>query len=150
MTGDDQSRFCGQCEKQVYNFSKMSQDAISELITEKRGGLCARFYQRKDGTVLLENCPVGADRIVRRIKFMVCSAAALFTVAAGALFVHARSINRAQTQSRIELIWDEAAGKIKGMLGIQQPPALLMGEICVIPPRTTSAVTVTNGNTSSQ
>ena len=52
MTGDDRARFCGQCQKHVYNFSGLSSDEIVALIRDRQGRLCARFYQRADGTML--------------------------------------------------------------------------------------------------
>lgn len=37
MTGDDRSRFCGQCRKHVYNLSAMTADQAVSLIREKEG-----------------------------------------------------------------------------------------------------------------
>jgi len=44
-TGDDKSRFCGQCRTHVYNFSAMSADEAAELIRREGGKLCGRFYR---------------------------------------------------------------------------------------------------------
>ena len=63
MTGDDRSRFCTQCEKNVYQLSGMTAEDIATLVLEKEGALCARFYQRPDGTMLTADCPVGVARI---------------------------------------------------------------------------------------
>lgn len=66
MTGDEQSRFCEKCAKNVYNLSAMTTEQAENLIREKEGDLCVRYYQRKDGTVLTADCPVGVRR--KRVK----------------------------------------------------------------------------------
>jgi len=71
MTGDDRTRFCDLCRKNVYNLSDMSRreaEALVRVAGEQR--TCIRFYRRPDGTVLTENCPIGLralrDAVVRR------------------------------------------------------------------------------------
>lgn len=63
MSGDEKARFCGDCKKHVYNLSEMSKKEAEALILEKEGKLCVRFYRRKDGTVLTDDCPVGLKAI---------------------------------------------------------------------------------------
>ena len=79
--GDEQSRFCLHCQKHVYNLSAMTESAALSLIEQKEGKLCARFYRRADGTLLTSNCPVGHQRILTHLKVVLCSLAALITVA---------------------------------------------------------------------
>jgi hypothetical protein len=62
MAGDDRSRFCGQCSKNVFNFSAMTRAEVETLIREKEGRLCGRFFQRADGRMLTADCPVGVQR----------------------------------------------------------------------------------------
>ena len=62
MAGDDKSRFCGKCEKNVYNLSAMSREEAELLMLDREGDLCVRLYKRKDGTVLTADCPVGVRR----------------------------------------------------------------------------------------
>ncbi len=83
MVGDDRSRFCGQCKLNVYNFASMTQNEIEQLILHKEGRLCARLYQRCDGTVLVRDCPIGLAAIRRRAAWMVSRIAAALMVAAG-------------------------------------------------------------------
>ncbi|MGZ3438637.1 MAG: hypothetical protein ACXVDD_03950, partial [Polyangia bacterium] len=52
MAGDERVRFCGKCEKNVYNLSAMTREAGEALVREKEGRMCVRMYQRADGTVL--------------------------------------------------------------------------------------------------
>lgn len=66
MTGDDAVRFCGTCEKQVYNLTGMSTDQVEALLASPAGRPCVRFFQRADGTILTADCPVGARRVRRR------------------------------------------------------------------------------------
>ena len=62
MKGDDKSRFCGKCEKNVYNLSAMTREEAELVMLEREGELCVRLYRRKDGTVLTQDCPVGVQR----------------------------------------------------------------------------------------
>ena len=66
MKGDDRVRFCGGCEKNVYNLSAMAREEAESLLRAKEGNLCARLYRRADGTVVTADCPVGAKRVRRR------------------------------------------------------------------------------------
>jgi len=140
MAGDERSRSCSQCDKRVYNFSKMSPEEISQFILDRNGHACVRFYQRTDGTMLLENCPVGTERLIRRVKIGVCSTIALFVFGMAALLANIKQQSRTEAVSRVELLWDDALWEIKGWLGIQRP-GLVMGIMCVSPAQTTNAPT---------
>lgn len=63
MTGDDKSRFCGQCRLNVYNFSAMSDIEIEALWQSKGTNMCVQFYRRDDGTILTDNCPIGLKHL---------------------------------------------------------------------------------------
>src|SRR3974377_2446301 len=78
MGGDDRVRFCDQCRKNVYNLSAMTAAEATALLQDKKGKLCARIYQRADGSILTEDCPVGIARQWRRVKTF--AGAALGTV----------------------------------------------------------------------
>jgi hypothetical protein len=85
MQGDAQVRFCSLCSKNVYNISALSRAEAENLIrSSKEGRLCVRFYQRSDGTVLTDNCPVGLRSIRRRLKWMASGVAALLAFGAAA------------------------------------------------------------------
>jgi hypothetical protein len=74
MQGDDTKRYCGICEKHVYNLSAMSEvQAAAFVQTEKQA--CVRFYQRVDGTVLTQDCPVGVKKRTRRNRVVAAVAA---------------------------------------------------------------------------
>ena len=55
MQGDDASRFCQQCEKNVYNFAEMSTEEIAALL-QREAKVCGRLYRRADGTIMTRDC----------------------------------------------------------------------------------------------
>lgn len=67
MTGNDRARFCGSCDRHVYNIIGLSRPEIESLVENTEGRLCVRMYQRADATVLSEDCPVGLRLIRKRI-----------------------------------------------------------------------------------
>jgi len=84
MTGDDRTRYCGECKKNVYNLSGMTRDEAEALLIERNGDLCVRYFQRNDGTILLADCPVGVKRRRRRRLVAAGTAALIAGAAAGA------------------------------------------------------------------
>ncbi len=85
MVGDERVRFCGSCEKNVYNLSAMAGDEAEKLLATHEGSLCVRLYQRADGTVLTNDCPVGVRK--KRVKRLLVVAAGTGALAAAA-FAH--------------------------------------------------------------
>ncbi len=93
MTGDDRTRHCDACRKDVYNLSGMTREEAEALILERNGELCVRYYQRADGTILLADCTVGVQR-KRSQRRTAARAAALVAgglAAAGGMALHARA-----------------------------------------------------------
>ena len=68
MYGNERVRFCEQCQLNVYNLSEMSRAEAEELIGRAEDRLCVRYYKRKDGSILTQNCPVGLRRLKRRLS----------------------------------------------------------------------------------
>src|ERR1044071_6893915 len=93
MTGDDRTRHCGACDKDVYNLSGMTREEAEALIVERNGELCVRYYQRADGTILLADCTVGVrrKRDQRRTATRAAALVAGGLAAAGAMALHARA-----------------------------------------------------------
>ncbi len=81
MSGDERARFCKLCSKHVYNLSDMSRTEAEALVQQKEGKVCVRFYQRADGTVLTDNCPVGLRAARDRMRWIGSGIAALFAFA---------------------------------------------------------------------
>ncbi len=89
MSGDERARFCGQCQKHVYNIASMTAEEAETFLRGAAGDACLRIYRRADGTVLTADCPVGARR--RRRRRAVTSLVGGGLVAAGALVAFAKS-----------------------------------------------------------
>ena len=81
MVGDRRVRACTHCKQNVFNLSAMARADAEELIREKQGNLCARYYQRQDGTILLADCAVG---IAQKKKRRVIAAGAAMLLAGSA------------------------------------------------------------------
>jgi len=96
MVGDEHVRFCGQCEKNVYNLSSLSRDEAEALLVAKEGKICARIFRREDGTVLTEDCPVGAKRRRRR--------RATLAAVGGGLMAAAAALGARETRGKVEAI----------------------------------------------
>jgi len=67
MVGSERVRFCGQCNRHVYNLSGISKTAAEALLASTEDRLCIRYYRRADGTILTQNCPVGLRAIKRKV-----------------------------------------------------------------------------------
>lgn len=84
MVGDERVRFCGSCQKNVYNLSGMRREEATALIKDRTGEICVRMYRRADGTVLTADCPVGATKKnVRRLAVLATGGGALALAGAG-------------------------------------------------------------------
>lgn len=91
VAADDgaRARFCGSCEKNVYDLSAMTRSDAMALIERHEGRCCVRFYQRTDGTVLTEDCPVGVRAALKRAerRALMAAAAGVGAVAAFVAFI---------------------------------------------------------------
>lgn len=143
MLGDDRARFCAQCEKHVYNLSELSAVQATTLIQEKEGQLCARFYQRADGTILTADCPVGAGRVHKRVKRLAGAAAALVAVSFAAPVAVTEASDAPEIRPKLFQAWDRAVVTAKTWLGLQPsaPPLMIMGEISIGPNNRTPKAT---------
>jgi len=88
MLGDERVRFCLGCEKNVYNLSSMQRDDAEALLRERLGNdLCVRFYQRADGTILTQDCPVGVTKKRRKKLALAVAGAGAMAAAAATMFL---------------------------------------------------------------
>lgn len=134
MSGDERVRFCGKCEKNVYNLSAMSRLEAEALVREKEGRMCVRFFQRPDGTMLTQDCPVGVRNAQWRNRvwrsFSTAAAAAglafgLFGGRANADLCVKGNKNTTGTQRPV-------VGHVaQGGVAIQPPVEKLMGKIAM-------------------
>lgn len=65
LVGDGRRRYCEHCDKNVYDFSKMTATEAVALLSTLRGRVCARIAWRPDGTVLTEE-PLPVLPVLRR------------------------------------------------------------------------------------
>jgi hypothetical protein len=79
MTGDDRVRACAKCDKNVFNLSALTREEAEQLLIEKNGKLCVRYYQRSDGTILTADCAIGV-RNRRRRRWVAAGLGALAAV----------------------------------------------------------------------
>jgi hypothetical protein len=89
MYGNERVRFCGQCSQYVYNLSAMTKEQAEDLILRHEGRLCVRFYKRKDGTIISNNCPVGLRALKAKYtstKATILKAAMMFLAYLGVLW----------------------------------------------------------------
>lgn len=89
MTGNDRQKFCGSCQKNVYNLSGMTKDEAENLLLNAEGRLCVRFYKRADGTILTQDCPVGWAAFKRRVSRGAAAFASLMFGILGGLGINA-------------------------------------------------------------
>ena len=72
----------------------MTREQAEALIIARAGDLCARYYQRSDGTILLQDCEVGIAQ-KRKRKLIAAGAAGLLAMGgAAAWFVKSRRIEQ--------------------------------------------------------
>jgi hypothetical protein len=116
---------------------------VADLIRSKEGKLCGRFYRRRDGTILIGNCPVGAAKYLFRVKAFLGTSAALVLTATAALVGRGETTHRPKgpfAQKCDNILWT-----VKGWLGLNPKPRV-MGEIYVSPPPTPSPGTKPSAN----
>ena len=83
MVGTACVRYCTSCGHNVYNLSAMSREEAEALIVQKEGRLCVRFFQREDGKLLTQDCPVGLRTWRRRVRAVVTFAVGLLLMTFG-------------------------------------------------------------------
>jgi hypothetical protein len=145
MKGDDRVRFCGLCEKNVFNLAGMTRREATELVTKTEGSVCVRMYRRADGTVLTSDCPVGVRAALRRARREVLLAAATSVAAVTALIAFLGGSFTKKSCEQLEgvraTIVDEAEQvpvpqQITGAVPAPLPPSteVMMGDVATITP----------------
>lgn len=137
MTGDERSRFCGECKLRVYNISSMTADDAAALIEREQGHLCVRLFQRADGTVMTQDCPVG----LRRIRQKAVHAASRVAAAVVMLITGGLAVATGTRDARVPKLRDmQPFATIRGwLIPVSAPPPqmmgrMIMGDVCIPPP----------------
>jgi len=130
MTGDDRARFCGQCQKNVYNLSAMTRTQIETLIREKEGKFCGRFYRRADGRLLTADCPLRLRRMRERLAGLGGALCAFLLSVAGC---SPRQTNSTGGEVRGQVLMGDVALPALPVPSPATNPPVLLGEISVAP-----------------
>ena len=109
MTGDDQVRFCEQCKLNVYNLSAMTRAAATDLVKEREGRTCVRFYRRRDGRVVTRECAQSKHGFFRKVAAGIAATFSFLTLSGCALHQGACQPVRDE-QSSTDVRGDDAAG----------------------------------------
>ena len=88
MIGSERMRFCGQCNLNVYNLSEMTRDEAEAIIAANEGRLCVRFYRRRDGSIITQDCPVGLRAVQQRLSYMMKAVVAVVLTFLASLGIH--------------------------------------------------------------
>ena len=130
MYGNERVRFCGECQLNVYNLSEMLRADAERLIAHAEGRVCVRYYQRKDGSIITQNCPVGLRALKRRVtKIATAISSVLLSFLAGAGIDGLR--NRFDLFGHRTTMGDMV---MTGMMVPEKRLPLVMGVISVEPP----------------
>lgn len=83
MEGGDRVRHCSQCDKNVYNLTDMTRSEANEFLVLTAHSACVNFYKRADGTVIVDNCPVGLRRLRAHYRRVAAAVATVISLAQG-------------------------------------------------------------------
>lgn len=120
MVGDDRVRHCASCDKDVFNLSSMTRDQAEALVLAKAGNLCARYYQRKDGTILLADCAVGIAQ--KRKRRVIAAGAAMLLAGGGAAAWLAKRSQPQETMGSVGFDETESVGTRVLAQELEPPP----------------------------
>lgn len=77
MAGDANVRHCSRCDKSVFNLSAMTLAEVHELVQKTGNKFCKKYYLRADGTLMLDDCPVGLRAARTRVAKVAFTAVSL-------------------------------------------------------------------------
>lgn len=151
-TDGERARFCGACDKNVYDLSSMTRADALALIERHEGRCCVRYYQRADGTVLTEDCPVGVRALLKRAerRALLTAAASVGAVAAFVAFLlghtHRATCSLQDLETRIEqrietipvprpLMGAPPPPRVDEPAVVEAPPEPVMGKVATPRPQ---------------
>lgn len=123
MLGDDRVRFCLGCEKNVYNLSSLPREDAEALLRARMGGeMCVRFFERADGTILTQDCPVGVKKKQRRKLALAVAGAGVMAAAAATMFFRTTQGKRALPGGDVRMGEMTAFEPPVAPTGVEVPP----------------------------
>jgi hypothetical protein len=88
MPGDERARHCASCDKHIFDLTAMSPDQAATVLHEQDGQICARVFERADGTLVISDCqalpppaPGPWQFRIRTIMGLIAGCAVLFGIA---------------------------------------------------------------------
>lgn len=68
MVGDDKIRYCGYCEKDVFNLTMMTRPEIETLLASQMSGrkICGQMRRRPDGKLVTADCVTVKEQLAGR------------------------------------------------------------------------------------
>lgn len=135
MTGDEQVRHCKLCEKNVYNLSNIPEQDALNIIKEHNGNLCGRLYLRKDGTVIVNDCPVGFGQVATNGGRLLVTVGAVVILFFGSWVALASTSSGGSVSHR----WEDFVSSLRSWFGLP-PTSCITGMMkCPAPPPITIA-----------
>ncbi|MEY2878898.1 MAG: hypothetical protein RLZZ15_1278 [Verrucomicrobiota bacterium] len=146
MSGDEKSRYCSRCSRQVVNLSELTATERAALLASaKPGELCVSYYRRLSGEFVSAETPLAPDERRSVVQFgaaaLAVGAAAVavvtFATADATRAVRTETANLvARTHAEITERTTEAVRSLTDRVGLTQPQPkvmMLMG-VMVCPP----------------
>lgn len=141
MTGDERVRHCDRCDLDVFNLSSMTKDDAESFVAGRLGAgrTCIRFFERRDGTILTQDCPVGWRRVQRRLFVVTAGVFSFLTLGVIAAFAGTRAVSchTGATAGPLEsTLVQSLLAVFKGQPLPQVNPQPMAGMMVYIPPVT--------------
>jgi hypothetical protein len=134
MVGDDRVRFCRGCEKNVFNLSSLPKADAEALLRRSLGDdLCVRFYQRADGTLLTQDCPVGVKKKRRKALVLAVAGAGAMAAATATMFVKMGSARPPEARHVVHAAEEDAVATKAARRSPFAPPErhFMMGQMII-------------------
>jgi hypothetical protein len=129
MTGDHLVRHCTRCDREVFNMSALTIVEATGLLARHGASMCARFYERSDGTVMTRDCPVAAPTM--RNPIAIAAAVGISAALAIAAFADDAPTRRPPGAAPHAPV---APTEAYPLLFLPPPAPLRMGAISVLEP----------------
>jgi len=121
MAGDERKRLCGDCELHVYNLSGMTAYDAENLLRLSEGRLCVRYFQRADGTILTQDCPVGWAKVKQRLSVAAAAAFGLFITLFGGMLAVASFGRKIEIVGKIPFATPTPKYELMGAIAMPSP-----------------------------
>lgn len=86
---------CKSCDLNVYQFSKLTNSEIADLLNENNEKLCVGIFRREDGTIITKDCPLG----LRDVGFIYRRSGLIKAIAFVLIIMMAMIYNKARNNS---------------------------------------------------